>query len=288
MPAREAGAPPISESIAEYGRGLAGGLLFSLPLLYTMEVWWSGFIASPARLLVYLLAVFLLLIGYNRFAGMHPGTTITEVVIDSVEELGLGIITSATVLFLLGRIGPAIEFSELLGKVIVEAGIVAIGFSVGTAQLGDEGNGEAESQRDSKPEESDQAPGFGNQVVISTCGAVLFAANVAPTEEIVLIAEGTSPSRLVVLALLSLAVGALVLYFSGFAGSGRHARVDSKLDVIAGTVITYAIALATSACMLWFFGRFDGIAAHTIAAQIVVLAFPGVLGASAGRLLLQT
>jgi hypothetical protein len=27
------------ESLREYGRGVAGGLLFSLPLLYTVEVW---------------------------------------------------------------------------------------------------------------------------------------------------------------------------------------------------------------------------------------------------------
>ena len=40
----------LAESLQEYGRGIAGGLLFSLPLLYTMEVWWAGFIAHPWRL----------------------------------------------------------------------------------------------------------------------------------------------------------------------------------------------------------------------------------------------
>jgi len=28
-----------AESLQEYGRGIAGGLMFSIPLLYTMEVW---------------------------------------------------------------------------------------------------------------------------------------------------------------------------------------------------------------------------------------------------------
>src|SRR5687768_4310411 len=36
----------ITESLREYGRGVAGGLMFSLPLLYTMEVWWAGFNTS--------------------------------------------------------------------------------------------------------------------------------------------------------------------------------------------------------------------------------------------------
>jgi uncharacterized membrane protein len=56
----------LGRALREYARGVTGGLLFSLPLLYTMEVWWAGFIARPLHLLVYLLAGFLLLFGYNR------------------------------------------------------------------------------------------------------------------------------------------------------------------------------------------------------------------------------
>jgi len=40
----------IKKSIQEYARGIAGGMMFSLPLLYTMEMWWSGFILHPLRL----------------------------------------------------------------------------------------------------------------------------------------------------------------------------------------------------------------------------------------------
>jgi Putative integral membrane protein (DUF2391) len=39
----------ITKSLQEYGRGVAGGLMFSLPLLYTMEVWWAGFNTHPYR-----------------------------------------------------------------------------------------------------------------------------------------------------------------------------------------------------------------------------------------------
>lgn len=98
-------APSITASLREYGRGLAGGLIFSLPLLYTMEVWWAGFIALPVRLFSYILAIFLLLLGYNRYAGMRRDASWLEVAIDSIEELGLGVIASAVMLFALGRVG---------------------------------------------------------------------------------------------------------------------------------------------------------------------------------------
>ncbi|MEA2462863.1 MAG: hypothetical protein QOJ98_610 [Acidobacteriota bacterium] len=82
-------APSITASLREYGRGLAGGLIFSLPLLYTMEVWWAGFIARPVRLFSYILAIFLLLLGYNRYAGMRRDASWLEVAIDSIKELEL-------------------------------------------------------------------------------------------------------------------------------------------------------------------------------------------------------
>jgi putative integral membrane protein (TIGR02587 family) len=275
-------APPISESLREYGRGLAGGLIFSLPLLYTMEVWWAGFIAQPVRLFSYLLVIFLLLLGYNRYAGMRRDASWLEVAIDSIEELGLGVIASAVMLFALGRIGRHTTQEEALGLILIEAGVVAIGFSVGTAQLG--AGGEDEEGMG----ERDQPVHFPGQVVITLCGAVLFAANVAPTEEILMIAVETGPGRLLLLALVSLAVSALILYFSDFARASRYSPIETRWQALAGTTITYAVALVASAAILWFFGRFDGQGPEVIVAEIVVLGFPAALGGSAGRLLLQS
>lgn len=274
--------PSIAESWKEYGRGLAGGLMFSLPLLYTMEMWWTGFIAQPYRLAGMLAFTYVLLLGYNRFAGMHRDATRAEVAIDSVEELGLGLLTSATVLFLLGRIGPGISANEALGKIVVQTAVVAIGFSIGTAQL--HVGGEDEKKNDKRERDPSD---FSGQLVIAFCGAVLFAANVAPTEEILLIAVETPSFQLLGLAILSLAVGSVILYFSNFRRSHVVHR-ESALDVVFGTTVTYAVALVASAIILWFFGRFAGAAAEIAVRQVVVLAFPAVLGASAGRLLLSS
>jgi uncharacterized membrane protein len=80
----------INESLREYARGGVGGLLFSLPLLYTMEVWDAGVIFDAPRLIIYSGVTFVLLLGYNRYAGLRHDASYTEVAIDSVEEIGLG------------------------------------------------------------------------------------------------------------------------------------------------------------------------------------------------------
>lgn len=275
----------VKDSLREYGRGIAGGLLFSLPMLYTMEVWWAGFIARPHHLLGYLMATFVLLLGYNRYGGFRADVNWTEVFTDSVEELGLGLLLSTGVLFLLGRISPDSSWPEVVGMVTVEAGSVAIGISVGSAQLGGQDE-ECGKQEDSK--EHDEAERGPAQLVIGFCGAVLFAANVAPTEEIVMLAVEMSPERLLGLAVLSLLLGGVILYQLDFTGAHRFTHRGALRRMLAGPLVTYALALTSSALVLGFFGRFEGNGLSVGLAQVVVLGFAGTLGASAGRLLIQS
>ena len=267
----------------EYGRGIIGGLIVSLPLLFTAEMWETGMLAAPERLLVLVGVTFLLLLGYNRYAGLRRDSSWSEVVIDSVEEIGLGLLLAALVLYLLGRIEADAAPGEILGMVVLEAMTVAIGVSVGTAQLGakpeeDEGGG---------LEGDEETPSYLGQVVIAACGAVLFAANIGATEEIPIIASELSSPRLLAVAFVSIGLGAVTLFFSDFVGAGRYARTEGWRDIAGGAVMTYGVALAASALMLWFFGRFEGHAPVLIVGQTVVLGLAAVIGASAGRLLVQ-
>ena len=281
MPRRRKAGRPAGESFREYGRGVAGGLLFSLPLLYTMEVWHAGFLMPPHRQLAYVLIALVLLLGYNRYSGLHPDTTWSEIAIDSVEEMGIGLLLSAAVLVLIGRLTAEQDTSEMVGRIVVEAVTVAIGVSVGTAQLGAAGG-------DEQPGAHDRGEGsLGGQLVLALCGAVLFAANVAPTEEIVMIGIEMSGVQLALLGLATMVLAALILYFSDFRGARRWARAEDRLAMVRGTVVTYAVGLVASAAILWVFGRFDGVGPAAIAGQTVVLGVAATLGASAGRLLLQ-
>lgn len=289
----EASKKSASDSLKEYGRGVSGGLLFSVPLLYTMEVWWLGFLSSPARLLGFLAVTLLLLLGYNRFSGFREDATWLEVITDSIDSLGIGLVTAAAVLAILGRITTGMPLEIVIGKIAIEAGVVAIGISIGTAQLGSESSddGSGKESRDSgKSGDSDEprpsSVAF-DEVVIGLFGGVAFAANVAPTEEIVLIASEISFPRLLMLAVFSFAVAAIILHYSEFKGSHKIADAETPWHVAGGAAATYAVALVTSATILWFVGRFDGAPTSLIMAQTVVLGFPTVLGASAARLLLQ-
>tara|TARA_R110002020_G_scaffold184120_1_gene380937 strand:+ start:22106 stop:22966 length:861 start_codon:yes stop_codon:yes gene_type:complete len=275
----------IPKSIKDYFRGIAGGLLFSLPMLYTMELWWTGFIAGPLRLIIYLLVGLVLLLGYNHFVGIHRPHTLWEGLADAVEEMGLGLLITAFILWLLGILQTGMSLQEMIGKIVVEALTVAIGISVGKAQLGSSGeNGE----RDGKERTDGRNAFSGDQLAIALCGSVLVAANVAPTEEIVQIALETSKLRLLLTVIFSFGIGGAILYYSDFKGSGSGtAKPRGKWDIIAGIVAMYTVSLVVSAFMLWFFGRFQGASLDTILAETVVLALPAALGASAGRLLLQ-
>ena len=271
-----------NQSLREYGRGIAGGLMFSLPLLYTMEVWWAGFTLHPLRILIYVASTYVLLVLYNRFAGLRRDATWREVFIDSVEEMGLGLVIAAVVLWVTGLLGHGMSTAELSGKVVMEAMTVAIGVSVGTAQLG------GEEVDDGGVEGDDRwSSGYLPQIAIGFCGAVLFVANVAPTEEIEVIAMESPPVMLLLLALASLVLGALVLHFAEVHGHRRHVARGTWLLALRGITTTYAVALLASWLCLHFFGQLDGKPPPIVLAQCVVAGVPAVLGASAGRLLLQ-
>jgi putative integral membrane protein (TIGR02587 family) len=293
----------VAESLQEYGRGVAGGLMFSLPLLYTMEVWRAGFNTHPWRLAVYVAATFILLLGYNRFAGFHHDARMVEVVTGSVEEMGIGFIIAAVALYLLGRVTPEMPLNEIAGQIVIEAMTVAIGVSIGTAQLGgasgdseDGGDDDAAPEETKRDGEADTTGGgkrgepelhFGGQMLVALCGATLFAANVAPTEEVVVIAVEISWVRLLGLAFVSLLLAALILHYSEFRRARELVRTKGTGAAVLGSLATYAVALVASGLILWFFGRFDGVTLYTALAQTIVLGVAATLGASAGRLLLQ-
>lgn len=258
-----------------------------------MEVWWAGFIARPLHLLIYFGFGFLLLFGYNRYAGLHQDASWTEVAFEAVEEMGLGLLIAAGFLWLLGQIDGATPTPEVLGKVVVEGVTAAIGVSVGSAQLSNE-KGEGQGMAGKGGGERKDPEGLLSQIALALCGAVLFSSNVAPTEEILMIAVESSTGRVLGLALLSLAFGGLILFSSDFRGSKARGSKEPAPEprpgpwtIVSRSVIHYGVALVASAFLLWFFGRFSGMSPAVCAAQTVVLGVAGSLGASAGRLLLQ-
>ncbi|MBX3742952.1 MAG: TIGR02587 family membrane protein [Akkermansiaceae bacterium] len=274
-----------AQSMQEYGRGLAGGLMFAMPLLFTMEVWWAGFILHPLRILLYVLATFCLLLIYNRFVGLRKDASFLEVVIDSVEEMGLGILVAAGVLWITDRLNLEMTATEIGGKIIMEAMTVAIGVSVGTAQLGAPDDGDEGLAGDG---DEDRRKSYLPQTAIALCGAVLFAANIAPTDEIGVIAMESPSWKLLLMVACGLGLSSLILHFTDFRGAEAHTLTENVCLKARGVITSYAVALVASVSALWFFGKLDGRPAPLVIAMTVVLSLPAALGASAGRFLLQT
>ncbi|WP_210486505.1 DUF2391 family protein [Rufibacter aurantiacus] len=283
----------ILQSLQEYGRGVIGGLLFSLPMLYTMEIWWASFTVSPRLLLLYILVTSVSLLGYNTYAGLRSSASWKEIAVDSIEEMGLGLVLGFLFLWLLGVIQPTdMSLERMVYMTVVEAMPIAIGVSIGTAQLGTSEKEDDESE-EKKPQESilakqDAGPASTlEQIMLATCASLIFGASIAPTEEVMKISADATPLQLLLVFLVSLALSSAILFYVGFRGSYETPANEAPtfLEVVYGLSITYAAAFCTSAGALWFFGRFEGVGLQACIEATVVLGLVSALGASAGRFL---
>lgn len=298
------------ESVQEYARGIIGGLLFSFPLLYTMEVWWAGYTTEYIYLLLLMLFTYVVLLGYNRYAGMHPSVKWKNIFMESIEEMGIGITLSFLVLYMLNRLNLDNGFHDVVGKVVIEAMLVSIGVSVGTAQMGSSANdenekdnsnndgarqkenksssvGKVESVRHSEGKKTDRRSGKLAMVILAICGSLLVASTVAPTDEIVMLAAQCNPYQILAIALVSILLSMLTGYFSNFKGTERKEMKLNSKDILYVTFLCYISALFISGFLLWFFGRFQNLSVHAIVNQIIVLGLIASMGGSAGRLLIK-
>lgn len=262
----------IAESGKEYVRGVAGGLLFALPLLLTREVWNIGARGEPGRMLAGIAGSLVLLLLFNRVAGLREDASWKEVVIDSIEEYGLGVVIAAFVLFATGRLSTDDSLATVAGSLTVGAISTSLGTSFGTAQLGENPEGVHE--------------GIGAQLAVALCGAVIVAANIAPTQEVAIVAAEAGPGRLLLWLIVSMA-GVATL-----AGAGvlRKAEPFVKDGIIPrrlfAVAATWLVATGASVGLLAFFGRFEGEGLRSIVGQTVVLSIPAAIGATLGRALL--
>lgn len=119
-------------------RGVSGGLLFGVPLLYTMEVWQIGSFTKPPALLIILGVTYIVVFLFNQSAGFRNKRyrTLRNSLLESVEALAIGLICSAFILILLQEINQTTPLDEALGKIILEGVPFAIGVVLSKLILG--------------------------------------------------------------------------------------------------------------------------------------------------------
>lgn len=270
-------------TLKAYARGVAGGLLFGIPLIFTMEMWWLGFSLSPERLLIALTANFFILLILERYSGFRQEESFMEQVQDAVVAQGLGLTVSVIILAVLNLLHPEMSLRELSGKVIMQTIAVSIGVSVAITQLGQQSGEEKERQQ----RRISQA-GFWEIQAIALAGAVFFGLNVAATEEPVMMGLQMRPGHTLMLLCLSVLLVFAVTFALDFRGEASIKEGSHWYNAfIRDSVVTWATATLCAGAVLWLFGSIDASTSLIASVQIIVcLGFVTSLGAAAARLLI--
>lgn len=277
MPSRALTSPNRDYAMG-LARAFAGAILFGLPLLMTMEMWFLGISVHPARLLLFLCVNLLILVGLSRFGGFERTDRLAEDVMDALAACGVGIIGSAAVLWLLAIIDGSMPLAELAGKIAIQSVPASFGAMIARKQLG---SGETAPDE----EAAIRGAGYGGELFLMAAGALFLSFNVAPTEEMILIAYMMSTWHLLALVAISVLLLHLFVYRIGLAGQKAMPEgVGGPRIFLSYSIPGYGIALAVGLFVLWTFGRTDGTAVDQIAATMAVIAFPGALGAAIARL----
>jgi putative integral membrane protein (TIGR02587 family) len=268
-------------SLSGLGRALAGSLVFALPMLMTMEMWELGAHVDRLKLAVLLGLTLPLLVGLAHFIGFEATFDWREDVRDALAALTVAAFASAAILAIFGVVEPGMSLDEVVGKVALQAVPASIGALLASGQLGGEGN-----ERNAGDSRSPGPQGYASELFFMATGALFLSFNVAPTEEMVLIAYRIGPWQELLLAAVSILAMHAFVYLVQFRGQEELPEgATFRLLFLRFTVVGYAIVLAISAYALWTFGRLEGTSLADALSSVVVLSFPGAIGAAGARVL---
>ena len=274
-------------------RAASGGLLFGVPLLYTVEVMWTGQHTAPGQALAVLAVSFVVLTILNRTAGFRGShqTKLRDAAADAVEGVALAIVLVLAMLALLGEIDSSTPLAVVLGKTMYEVLPVCVGIGVAHSILrersADDGSGNQGAGRSGERLASSGSTPLNASIAdlgASLIGAVFIALSIAPTDEVPMVAASRSPVWLLMIVAASLLIAYSIVFVAGFAGqSRRHAQEGLLQHPLIETLASYVVALFSSFVMLWLFQRADAPGRVTLA-QVIVLGLPAAIGGAAGRL----
>lgn len=122
--AQRLGEHPWRTEALDLIRATSGGLLFGVPLLYTMEVWWAGTRTPPWVLLALAALLFVPVFVMNKTEGFRATRDVRwrDAGADTVEAVALAVVVTAATLVLVREITIDTPLGAGLGKVLYEAG----------------------------------------------------------------------------------------------------------------------------------------------------------------------
>jgi putative integral membrane protein (TIGR02587 family) len=267
-------------------RGACGGFLFGIPLLYTMEVWWIGSLVEPGRIMLALVITYIVVFLVNRTAGFRTikKTSVIDAAMESVEAIAIGIICTTFILILLREITSDVPLDEALGKVLFESVPFTLGVALSQEFLSGERNLDIQSKN--KSQENDKLNATIADIGATLLGATVIAFNIAPTDEVSMIATAVTGLWLLPIIATSLIISYGIVFVSGFANQSKRMQQKGIFQrPLSETVMAYLVALLAAAFMLWFFERISFEDPWTVWLEYsLILGLPASIGGAAGRL----
>jgi putative integral membrane protein (TIGR02587 family) len=268
--------PKGKHFVGSLARAFGGAIIFALPMMMTMEMWWLGFSIDRLRLALLLVVAFPLLIGVSHIAGFEDTFGFAEDVVDVLVAYAVGFVSAAGMLFLFNALNLETSLDNAIGMISLQAIPGSFGALLARSELGE-----------SKSERLQKDLSFGEELLLMMVGGLFLALNISPTEEVILIAYKMTPGHAVALALVSMALMHTFVYVAGFRGQEKSPQEISSVSLfLRFTVTGYALVLLTCFYVLWTFGRTTDIGLQETLTFVIVLAFPASIGAAAARLIL--
>ena len=266
-------------------RAVAGGFIFAIPLLYTMEMWSIGATAELWKLLLFLGVAFVisLALAHSRTGGFKAATDRFATIEQAIDGIAVGLLGAVVVLLVLNRIQPGDPLASTIGKVIAQTVPLSIGAAVATAIFG--ARGERSRQGDEVArQERNAAQALRADVGATTIGAIFLGFSIAPTDEVSLLAAELTAAHQAAVIALSLLLSYIIVFASGY-GSGQRQQPGPFQHPLTETVLAYVIALGVALIALALFDRIEvGDPLGHIVALVLVLGLPTTIGGAAGRL----
>ncbi|OUL22830.1 hypothetical protein BV378_23220 [Nostoc sp. RF31YmG] len=275
-------------------RGACGGFLFGIPLLYTMEVWWIGSLAKPQLMMLAIALMFIGVFLLNQTEGFRKSRHRKrpyEAAIDTVEAIAIGLACSTFVLFLLQELKLDSPLKEALGKIIFESVPFALGVALANQFLGDADSTNAQGQTApqgnsiTKKQCNDLQATFAD-LGATVIGATVIAFNIAPTDEVSMLAATVSPPWQLGIIATSLVISYGIVFQAGFSDQQKRRQQKGIFQRPSSeTIMSYLVSLLAAAMMLWFFQKLTLSDPWTMwLDHTLMLGLPATIGGAAGRL----
>lgn len=270
------------DEIVDLLRGVSGGMLLGIPLLYTAEVWRRGAELTARGAAVTVVSTFVPVAALMVVSGFRRSQVVRwgEVLTDAVEALAIAAVCVVVTLFAIGEIGAHDSLRLGVGKVVAQLAPFAIGVALSSMILSSRNDDDNGNERPVK-EGSTLA-----DLASTAIGATVIGLSIAPTGEVPHVVAGLSPPGYILLVVTSLAVSYVIVFEAGFGDQeARTAHPGLLQHPLTETAAAYLVALIVSFGMLCFFGAISlDDPPRAMIEHVMVLGLPACVGGAAGRL----